>query len=226
MIEGWIGRPGSGKTMTLTARALRARDRGQAVFTNYPVSGCYEFGPSDLLTLPPGLIIIDEAHLWFPARGAMQLPMSWLAELSQTRKNGWDLIWAAQHEGRVDRVVRDVTSWMYLTKSWFPTVSGRPRFFSVQCWEPEDFRKAGKVQTKSWSRFSWPVATSYDTMAKIEQAAHTRQKADVYAKQEASSVVPPAPELEQRNTGGSVTSSQLLEVERNAPVPVYPGTLR
>lgn len=213
MIEGWIGRPGSGKTYTLTERALRTAARGRPVFTNYDVRGCYRFGPKDLLDLPPGLIVIDEAHLWLPARGAMQLPMSWLAELSQTRKNGWDLLWAAQHETRVDRVLRDVTSWMYLSKAWFPTPAGRPRLFSVSCWEPEEFRAKGKVQTKTWRRFSYKVANSYNTLGKIEQAEHTRQKADVYAK-------PAKAEPE------SVTGAPVLEESRNyepTPVPVYPG---
>lgn len=207
MIEGWIGRPGSGKTMTLTERAIRAAARGRPVFTNYAVAApnCFQFGPGDLLDLPPGLIVIDEAHLWFPARGAMQLPMSWLAELSQTRKNGWDLIWAAQHETRVDRVVRDVTCWMYLTKAWFPTPVGRPRFFTVQCWEPELFRAPGKVQSKTVHRFSWKVANSYDTMGKIEQADHTRKKDDAYAKPAKLEVSAPA-------AGASPQT-----------VPVYPG---
>src|SRR3954453_10256371 len=98
MIEGYIGRPGSGKSYTLTARVVKEARRGRQVFTNYAVraDNVWYFTPDQLMDLPPGLIVIDEAHLWFPARMALKLPPSWLAMLSQTRKNGWDLPWAAQ----------------------------------------------------------------------------------------------------------------------------------
>lgn len=179
-IEGWIGRPGAGKTWTLTARALRARRRGQPVYSNYPIDGCWLFGPDDLLHLPPGLIVIDEAHIWFPARQAMRLPPSWLAMLSQTRKNGWDLIWSAQHEARVDRVLRDVTSWMYLTTAWFGP-PGRPRWFRTQQFEPEEFRRAGKAVATRWQRRTDKISKSYDTYNQITVAQHAQRDDDVYA---------------------------------------------
>ncbi|MGY2704844.1 zona occludens toxin (predicted ATPase), partial [Nocardioides sp. HB32] len=121
MIEGFIGRPGSGKSYAMTAKALREADRDRLVFTNWAVKhpNVYMFTPDQLMDLPPGLVMIDEAHLWFPARMALKLPMSWLAGLSQTRKAGWDLVWAAQHETRVDRAVRDVTSWLWKCSAWF-----------------------------------------------------------------------------------------------------------
>lgn len=182
MIEGWIGRPGSGKTYTLTARALKARARGKAVFANYPINGCVTFTPDQLLDLPPGLIVIDEAHLWFSARQAMNLPPSWLAEMSQTRKNGWDLIWSAQHEARVDSVIRHITSWLWLTQAWFKSRAGHPRLFSTSCYEPEFFRNEKRRTVKMWTPFQMSVAQQYDTMGKIEIARHMARKGDVYAK--------------------------------------------
>lgn len=180
MIEGWIGRPGSGKTYTLTARALSERARGREVFANYPIDGCWTFGADDLLDLPPGLIVIDEAHLWFPARKAMALPPSWLAMLSQTRKNGWDLIWSAQHETRVDRIVRDISNWMWLTTAWFGP-KGRPRMFKTECFEPESFRKPGKAVEVKWYPRTNKVCRSYDTMVRLEGAEHARSENDRYA---------------------------------------------
>lgn len=180
MIEGWIGRPGAGKTYTLTERALQARRRGVEVFANYPIRGCWLFGPEDLLHLPPGLIVIDEAHLWFPARQALRLPPSWLAGLSQTRKNGWSLIWSAQHETRVDRVLRDVSSWFWLTEAWFRTSEGHPRLFSLSSWEPEFFRKPERRQTRRIVPFRKSVARAYDTYGRIEVAKHFRRDDDAY----------------------------------------------
>lgn len=188
-IEGLIGRPGAGKTYELTRRALREADRDRMVFSNYPIAhpNIWLFEPDQLMDLPPGLVVLDEAHLWFPARMALKLPMSWLAGMSQTRKAGWDMIWAAQHETRVDKVVRDVTSWMWLSAAWFGGEGSPPRLFSATCWEPEFFRRPKKHRVRSWSMFSDRVARAYDTHGRIEQATHTQVAEDAYAARSASS---------------------------------------
>lgn len=182
-IEGLIGRPGAGKSYELTRRALAEADRDRMVFANYAIEhpNVYLFTPDQLMDLPPGLVVIDEAHLWFPARMALRLPMSWLSGMSQTRKKGWDLIWAAQHESRVDRVVRDVTSWMWLNSAWFQH-EGHPVVFAASCWEPEFFRRPEKRYTRSWHLFSRRVADAYNTHESLTQADHTQDPKDVYAK--------------------------------------------
>lgn len=179
-IEGYIGRPGSGKTYTLTERAMRERAKGRDVFANYPIKGCWTFTPDQLLDLPPGVVVIDEAHLWFPARQALNLPPSWLAGMSQTRKAGWDLLWAAQHETRVDRVVRDVTSWMWLCSAWFKS-GGHPVLFKAESYEPEFFRRPKNRMTTTWRPFSQKVADGYDTFGRIDVARHAQKKDDAYA---------------------------------------------
>jgi len=183
MIECLIGRPGSGKSFELTARVLEAADRGRLVFTNYPVvhPNVYLFEPAQLMDLPPGLVVIDEAHLWFPARMSLKLPMSWLAGMSQTRKNGWDMLLAAQHETRLDRAVRDVCSWMWLCRAWGGG-SDHPWLFTASSWEPEFFRRPDRVFTRRWRFFSSRVASAYDTHAKLTQADHTIDAKDPYAR--------------------------------------------
>lgn len=183
MIEGLIGRPGSGKSYELTRRVLAAADRDRLVFTNYAVAhpNVYMFQPDQLLDLPPGLVVIDEAHLWFPARMALKLPMSWLAGMSQTRKKGWDMLWCAQHESRIDRMVRDVTSWMWLCSAW-GSAGGHPILFSRTSWEPEYFRKPKRQMSRSMSLFSKRVAEAYNTHESLTQAEHTIDAKDVYAK--------------------------------------------
>lgn len=181
-IEGYIGRPGSGKSYTLTERALSEARKGRQVFLNYVLDepNCWYFSPDQLMDLPPGVIVIDEAHLWFPARMSLRLPPSWLAMLSQTRKNGWDLLWASQHESRVDRVLRDNTSWMWLCSAWFSR-DGHPLFFVSKSYEPEYFRKEGKMMTRRVRMFSQKTAAAYDTMERLTVAEHAQSKDDVYA---------------------------------------------
>lgn len=183
MIEGYIGRPGSGKSYTLTKRAIDEAERGRTVFANYPINwrNCFTFRPEDLLDLPPGVIVIDEAHLWFPARLSLKLPPSWLAMLSQTRKNGWDLLWCAQHEARVDRVIRDVSSWLWLCSSWWPRANGAPMLFKAELYEPEQFRKPRYRQAVKWARFRRKIAEAYDTFERIRTAQHVDKIADDYA---------------------------------------------
>lgn len=182
MIEGYIGRPGSGKSYTLTRRALAMADRGRTIFANYPIDhpNCWTFTPEQLLDLPPGVIVIDEAHLWFPARQALRLPPSWLAMLSQTRKNGWDLLWCAQHENRVDRIIRDVSSWMWLCSAW-GSWGGHPALFTATSYEPEYFRNPKKKNVTQWNIFDRKVASRYDTFERLATAAHIDSVADAYA---------------------------------------------
>lgn len=182
MIEGFVGRPGSGKSYTLTATAIEQAERGRDVFANYPINHprCYTFSPDDLLDLPPGVIVIDEAHLWFPARQALKLPPSWLAMLSQTRKNGWDLYWCAQHEARVDRVIRDVSNWMWHCTAWFEWDS-HPMFFKAVSYEPEFFRNDKKKGITKIRPFSKKVAGGYDTFERLNSARHLFDEKDAYA---------------------------------------------
>lgn len=185
MIEGFIGRPGSGKTMTLTRRAIREARRGRQVFANYVIDepNCWRFRPVDLMDLPPGVIVIDEAHLWFPARMALKLPPEWLAMLSQTRKNGWDMLWAAQHENRVDRVLRDVSNWLWLCDSWWQR-DGHPWFFVSKQYEPEQFRKPKKWLARRVEVFDQRIASAYDTYARLDVADHAKSDG-VYATESA-----------------------------------------
>jgi hypothetical protein len=182
VIEGFIGRPGSGKSYTLTERAVKEARRGRQVFANYAIDepGCWQFKPDQLLDLPPGVIVIDEAHLWFPSRMALKLPPSWLAMLSQTRKAGWDLYWCAQHEARVDRVLRDVSSFQWLCTSWF-TVNGHPAFFRADSYEPEYFRRPKKRMTRRYRMFDQKIADAYNTYEKLVIADHAQSDTDAYA---------------------------------------------
>lgn len=186
-VECLIGRPGSGKSYELTRRVLAEADRDRLVFTNYAVAhpNVYMFTPDQLMDLPPGLVVIDEAHLWFPARMSLKLPMSWLAGVSQTRKKGWDVLLAAQHESRLDRALRDICSWMHLCRAWF-SHNDHPVLFTSTTWEPEFFRRDKKQMGRSMHWFDRKVADAYNTHESLTQADHTRDASDPYAKRGAS----------------------------------------
>ncbi len=124
MIEGLVGAPGTGKTYIMTAKVLR-RLRKQPrlhAFANFEIKHerAYRLeGPDDLLTCPPGLIAIDEVHMWFDSRMSMKLPPSFLQKLSYTRKSGWNMMWTSQHESNADKRVRDNTNFIWLCAAYF-----------------------------------------------------------------------------------------------------------
>jgi zona occludens toxin (predicted ATPase) len=187
VIEGIIGRPGSGKSYEATRRLMVAAESGRQCFANFGVShpNVEKISMEDLLdtSMPSGLVVIDEAHLWFPSRLSMKLPPSVQQRMSQTRKagqgGGFDLLWVTQHESRVDRTMRDITNWMWLCNSWL-TWRGHPGFFTATCWEPEKFRKPKKQHGRYIHRFDRGVAECYDTYETLTVAKHVLDVADAY----------------------------------------------
>lgn len=189
MINGIVGLPGHGKSLEGVRRACEAHDRGDThVYANLPLA-LERFTlvtPETLALVRAGacpckckrvFVLLDEVHLWLPARRSLQLPISWLELFSQTRKLGWDLWWTAQNEMRVDRMLRDVTGWMYLATGWVWPV----QFFVYEKFEPEHFRKAGRRISKDVRRRSRRASAAYDTGGQIVRATHVQDKNDPYA---------------------------------------------
>lgn len=191
-ITGIIGAPGSGKSLEAARRAMVAHnDRDFHIYTNMPLTL-----PHSTLITPTTLadattdgcdcrrgcagkfVLLDEVHLWLPARRSLQLPVSWLALFSQTRKIGWaEVFYTAQHETRVDRVLRDVSTWMVLaehfTLPW--------EWFRYTTWEADYFRHPAKRLTRDIRRRSKRASDVYDTLGKIAGADHFKDKDDPYS---------------------------------------------
>lgn len=126
-------------------------------------------------------VLLDEVHLWLPARRSLQLPTSWLALFSQTRKLGWELYWTAQHETRVDRMLRDVTSFFYLAEGWSWPIER----YKYTCYEPEHFRKKGHEMGKRRRLRSRSASATYSTLGSVAGADHVQDKRDPYAQKPA-----------------------------------------
>lgn len=182
MICGIIGLPGAGKTLEAVRRALIAHKNGQHVYSNIPLNlpddAWTLVVPETLGLVRGGFVLLDEVHLWLPARRSMQLPSSWLGMFSQTRKMGWELWWTAQHETRVDRALRDVTSWMYLAEAFVLPFE----VYTYKQYEPENFRRPGHAMGRAkWRRRSKSASEAYNTMGTVKGATHTLDRDDPYA---------------------------------------------
>lgn len=115
MIEGITGLPGGGKTLFAVRRLLAAKQAGRDTLANFHSrTGSWRFGLwMDIATAGNCLAVIDEAHMWFSARSWTKTQQLELAVFQQSRKEGLDLLWIAQHENRVDVAVREVTAFLW-----------------------------------------------------------------------------------------------------------------
>jgi len=115
MIEAHVGLPGAGKTLHAVARLLEAKREKRPTIANFHSrTGSWNFGLwADIAEAGNCLAVIDEAHMWFSARTWTKTQQLELAVFQQSRKEGLDLIWIAQHEARVDVAIREVTAFIW-----------------------------------------------------------------------------------------------------------------
>lgn len=109
------------------------------------------------------LIMLDEAHLFAPAKQGEQLPEAVRWYLSMLRHDVQELIWVTQHESRVSLGLRLQTDELGLCRK------GLLRQMSVRFFEPENFRKMGA--RPDWTfryRVTKKLAAAYDTYAMLQ----------------------------------------------------------
>lgn len=173
MIEGIVGLPGQGKTYEGVRRLLIEADSGRQCYSTTPINHPnVEWIERDDVTdpeLPPGLIFLDEVHLWLGSQDYRALDPAWYEKLSQTRKDGHDVIWTSQNEMRVLKQLRDNTNFVWVAQAWLP-IGGRPRIFAASCYEAHMVRR-GKPWSKYWHWAEKRVMRAYDTRYAIKAEA-------------------------------------------------------
>ena len=168
MVEGYLGLPGAGKTFSAVRETVHRRKRNPhlRVYSNMSMDlpGDGEFikleGWEELLDAHDGLVILDEINLWMPSRAWAKLPGPLLWKWAQVRKSGLDIIWTAQHQARVDKLVRELTWMVYQMFSW-----RKLGFFAAKAY-------LGEVRPElfaSWAfmPFDINVARRYDTFEEV-----------------------------------------------------------
>lgn len=159
MVEGYVGRPGSGKSYSMISRALReAKRKGHKaeLFSNIPLVGVrYTLIESfdELDGCTSGTVLLDELGLWMSSRDSMKLPAGVRAFLAQHRKLGLDLYWTAQHENRVDTIIRELTSILWKCSKW-------PFGIVMRGIDPFDPEQKYGFKREKWSP---EVFAAYDT---------------------------------------------------------------
>ncbi len=166
MVEGFVGLPGSGKTYYISLLGLRAIKQGRKVYANYKLDGAiYYKDLMDILDVTDGVILVDEINLVCPSRWWDRFPPKLAYWWSQTRKSQLDVYWTSQHQDRVDKIVKEITNFIWeIHKLPFG-------FRSMGCYLPEQI---SKVKRESFGfkifHISKKVFSHFNTYERIEIA--------------------------------------------------------
>jgi hypothetical protein len=88
-------------------------------------------------------------------------------KLAQARKFRLDVYWISQHENRVNSVLRDLTSMIYVCQAY---MGGK--YFVAHGFEPECVRKKGEHLDRLTYKRDDTIANLYDTLEILEADDH------------------------------------------------------
>lgn len=166
MVEGIVGLPGSGKTYWLSQIGLEAIKKNRPVYANYKLKGAnYYTDLKQVMEVEKGVILIDEINLICPSRWWDRFPPKLAYWWSQTRKMELDVYWTSQHQDRVDKIVKEITNYIWeMRKLPF-------NFRIANCYLPEQIGKAKRE--RFGTKFFWlnkKVWENFNTYERIEVA--------------------------------------------------------
>lgn len=181
-----VGRPGSGKTLLAVKMAIERMRQGVPVYANFPLwdiktgrrAGIVRSWDHlrDLCTLVDEdhgvrnfLCVVDEGNVWATSRKAFDVPTWLLSFWAQRRHYGLELIITAQHENRVDVVLRETVDLIGVCERvrWLP--KWVPLFKRQDCY-PEDLEalRAGKAGQARYHFVPHCTYAGYDTAGIVQ----------------------------------------------------------
>lgn len=170
MIQGITGLPGSGKTYFLARLGLAEIKKGRDVYANFKLDGAKPYTDlKQVFELRNGLILIDEINLLCPSRWWDRFPPQLAYHWSQTRKSQLDVWWSSQHIDRVDKIVREISNWVWIVKHLPFGIC------LMTCYLPEQINKM-KRESFNWKLFhiNKGVFKRYNTYERIEVPSWVR----------------------------------------------------
>ncbi len=169
----FTGRPGSGKTYFAVNLAIKLLRKGEIVYSNVKINLSDEekkqFGDNlrywhtlrDVMQLDNGYILIDEAHIYMPARNWEKLPEGMQYKLSQHRKDGLHIIGTTQSIKRVDTIMREIIDIWYECNIFMG-------FVIATQFDVDDDQQKRFPLSKKFVRLSKKGYSRYDTLAKLK----------------------------------------------------------
>lgn len=172
------GRPGTGKTAILTAKALEWLKQGREIWSNYKIewNGTnlhYYQKVDELVNVKQGIILMDEVHIYFNSRNWENLDERLQYKLQQHRKQGLDIWGTAQNIKRIDVIMRELVSNYYECAKLIGTSENSKRPFGLFLIREYDVKDAEKPNERrmrysfDWYFLTKKVFSKYDTLAEI-----------------------------------------------------------
>lgn len=123
----YTGLPGSGKTYVLVRKALVFLKQKKHVWSNFKIIPPVGFesylhawsSVSDLRGVKNGIILMDEAQVYFNSRKWADLPVEWHYKLQQHRKEGLHIYGSVQDIKRLDTIMRELVSHYFECVNFF-----------------------------------------------------------------------------------------------------------
>jgi len=170
MVEGFCGLPASGKTYFLAKKGQDAIKKGLPVYANFKLEGAHYYRElKEVFSVRNGLILVDEINLLCPARFWNSFPPELAYFWSQTRKMQLDIYWTAQHPDRVDKIIKEISNWVWLIRNFYG-------LRIASCYLPEQVNKEKKFCFgQEFFIIDKRIATSYNTYEIIDLPSHLKQ---------------------------------------------------
>lgn len=139
-ISAFFGPPGCGKSSVLTLLAQKelkkikkGKSKYNAVYTNFPCSGCYRI---DFLNLGnyyyhDCLIILDELTLSADSRDYKKFPQKAKEFITLHRHFKVDIIYSVQDWSRAEKTIRENTVSLFYVTNWIWFSSVRPIYRTI-----------------------------------------------------------------------------------------------
>lgn len=172
------GKPGNGKTYVLAYRAKEWLDKGLDVYSNFKLNYTgnnlhYWENPKDLTGIEKGIIVMDEAHVYFNSRDWTNLDKNLQRKLQQHRKDGLHIWGTVQNEARLDVIVRELVNSYFVCHKIIGSGESAKKpwgVIKVHQYYPEDIGKREKISpfSSEWFFIRSAVCNFYDTLAKID----------------------------------------------------------
>ena len=168
------GRPGTGKTYILAKKGVEFLKKGREVWSNFKINvdGIHYYTKiSQLVPVKAGVILMDEAQIYFNSRNWETLDERLQYKLQQHRKQGLDIWGSVQNIRRLDVIVRELVSHYYEVKklSFSNESSKHPfGFFVMRQYDVEDAEaKDRHCWGTEWHSLSKKWCNMYDTLASV-----------------------------------------------------------
>jgi len=206
MVTGFTGLPGAGKTYWAVREARDAILAGRDVYANFDIIGARKFSDlQQVLTVRNGVIIIDEINLVCPSRWWNKFPPELAYFWSQTRKFGLDIFWTAQHVDRVDKIIREISNYVWKLKK-METPFGSIHFANK--FQPELISREGaKSEASEFFFIRKSVYQNYDTSSPVDISF-----GDFNFLDSQPSLLPLTLKLEQKRNNEAIKSSLLKKI--------------